>query len=135
MRNYVMLHKFCVQANKELLGAKHIKLHTIKSVTRYIKLWESKKEPKIYWAAYFINRRYVSNHIVILLLNIYLAHSRMFLFQFLGRITIIPPHSITWTWFYHLFLLQTNLRLILSLVCFCSDYSLNIIFSVILWLV
>jgi len=29
-RNYVMLHKFHIQANKELLRAKHIKLYKIK---------------------------------------------------------------------------------------------------------
>ena len=31
-RNYVMLHKFYIQANKELIGAKHIKLHKIKQL-------------------------------------------------------------------------------------------------------
>jgi len=87
--------KFHIQANKELLGAKHIKFHKIKLFTRYIKLWKSKKKPKIYWAINFINRSYVSNHIIILLSNIYLTYSRIFLFQFLSRISILPSHPIT----------------------------------------
>jgi len=93
--NYVMLHKFLVQANKELLKVKHIKLYKIKLFTIYIKLWKRKKKPKIYWARNFINKSYVSNHIVILLSNIYLAHSRIFLFQFLGRIFILSSQPTT----------------------------------------
>ena len=37
-RNYVKLQKFHIQANKELLGVKHIKHDKIKLFTRYIKL-------------------------------------------------------------------------------------------------
>ena len=94
-RNYVKLHKFYIQANKKLLGVKHIKLHKIKLLQDTSRYEKSKKEPKIYWATNFFNRSYISNHIVILLSNIYLAHSKIFLFQFLGRMSILPPHPTT----------------------------------------
>jgi len=109
-RNYVKLHKFHIQANKELLGAKHIKFHKIKLLTRYVKLWKSEEEPEIYWTN-FISRKYVSNHIVILLSNIYLTHSRIYLIQFLSRIFILPPHPITQSDSIIFVLLQTKLRI------------------------
>ena len=45
--NYVMLYKFHIQANKELLGAKHNKLHKIKLLQDTSSYEKSKKEPKI----------------------------------------------------------------------------------------
>ena len=71
-RKYVKLHKFHIQANRELLEANYIKLHKIKPFL-VISSYERKMEHKILSYKFHQNRNYVSNHTVILL-AIYIWH-------------------------------------------------------------